>query len=110
MKYKKEGIKNHKVLGMYPVYVNSVYGGREPLKIVGIREDQIELQGDYSGIGADNSAQWFRDQEAFVLREVCEESLKTNGCQVPNVHCCGGGSVVRKHSGANLDSVIETDD
>ena len=45
MKYKKEGIKNHKVLGMYPVYVNSVYGGREPLKIVGIREDQVELQG-----------------------------------------------------------------
>ena len=45
-----------------------------------------------------------------MLREVCEETLKTNGCQVPNVHCCGGGSVVRKHSMANLDSVIETDD
>ena len=110
MKYKKEGIKNHKVLGMYPVYVNSVYGGREPLKIVGIREGQVELQGDYSGIGADSSAEWFNDKEAFVLREVCEKTLETNGCQVPNVHCCGGGSVVRKHSMANLDSVIETDD
>ena len=110
MKYKKEGIKNHKVLGMYPVYVNSVYGGREPLKIVGIREDQVELQGDYSGIGADSSAEWFNDKEVFVLREVCEKTLETNGCQVPNVHCCGGGSVVRKHSMANLDSVIETDD
>lgn len=45
MKYKKEGIKTHKVLGMYPVYVDTVYGGREPLKIVGIRGDQVELQG-----------------------------------------------------------------
>ena len=110
MKYKKEGIKNHKVLGMYPVYVDSVYGSKEPLKIVGIREDQVELQGDYSGIGADSSAEWFKDEEAFVLREVCEETLKTNGCQMPNVHCCGGGSVVRKHNEYNLDNVIETND
>lgn len=36
-------------LGMI-VYHNDVYDGREPLKIVGIRHDELELRGDYSGM------------------------------------------------------------
>lgn len=35
-------------LGM-TVYHIDIYWGREPMKIVGIREKQVELQGDYSG-------------------------------------------------------------
>jgi hypothetical protein len=34
---------------MYPVYVKELYEGREPFKIVGIRQNQVELEGDYSG-------------------------------------------------------------
>jgi hypothetical protein len=31
------------------VYHRNVYDHREPLKIVGIRENELELEGDYSG-------------------------------------------------------------
>ena len=31
------------------VYHRAVYEHREPLKIVGIRQDELELEGDYSG-------------------------------------------------------------
>jgi hypothetical protein len=31
------------------VYHKDVYWGREPMKIVGIREHEIELEGDWSG-------------------------------------------------------------
>lgn len=31
------------------VYHRDVYSHREPLKIVGIRENELELEGDYSG-------------------------------------------------------------
>jgi hypothetical protein len=31
------------------VYHMSVYDGKEPLRVVGIRENQLELEGDYSG-------------------------------------------------------------
>jgi hypothetical protein len=49
MKYKKIPIKGYKVLNMYPVYVEDFYYGHEPFKVVGIRENQVELQGDFSG-------------------------------------------------------------
>jgi len=32
------------------VYHRDVYEHREPLEIVGIRKDQLELEGDYSGM------------------------------------------------------------
>lgn len=35
-------------LGMI-VYHRDVYQCREPLKVVGIKEDEVELEGDYSG-------------------------------------------------------------
>lgn len=31
------------------VYHKSIYDGKEPLKVVGLRESEIELEGDYSG-------------------------------------------------------------
>lgn len=31
------------------VYHKDIYWGREPMKIVGIRETEVELEGDYSG-------------------------------------------------------------
>lgn len=97
-KYKKLPIKGYKVLNMYPVYVEGLYYGHEPFKIVGIREDQVELDGDFSG-GTHNVRQkdWFKDDRCFVISTVCEEQLRAGGCQLPNVHCCGGGTVINKH-------------
>ena len=98
MKYKKTTIKGHKVLNMFPVYVESVYHGQEPFKVVGIRENQVELEGDFSG-GTHNICQkdWFDDDNVFVISTVCEQQLEPNGCQERNVYCCGGGSVINKH-------------
>jgi hypothetical protein len=76
---------------MYPVYVKELYEGREPFKIVGIRQNQVELEGDYSG-GTHNSVgvQWFNKEEVFVVKSICDEQLKPSGCQVHNIYCCGG--------------------
>jgi hypothetical protein len=65
---------------MYPVYVKELYEGREPFKIVGIRQNQVELEGDYSG-GTHNSVgvQWFNKDEVFVVKSICDEQLKPNG-------------------------------
>lgn len=54
-------------LGLYPVYCKKVYKGKEPLKIVGIRENEIELEGDYSG-GTHNVKQrdWFKIEDCFI--------------------------------------------
>lgn len=35
-------------LGMRAFH-EEIYHGKEPMKIVGIRENQVELEGDYSG-------------------------------------------------------------
>jgi hypothetical protein len=98
MKYKKIEITGYDVLNMYPVYVKELYEGREPFKIVGIRQTQVELEGDYSG-GTHNAVgvQWFNKDEVFVVKSICDEQLKHNGCQVHNIYCCGGGSVINKH-------------
>ena len=56
---KKEPLRNRKQLQFDTVvYHSNVYHGEEPLKVVGIRKDQVELQGDYSGVGLDNSSCW----------------------------------------------------
>ncbi len=31
------------------VYHNELYSGKEQMKIVGLRKDQVELEGDFSG-------------------------------------------------------------
>lgn len=41
--------KNEYKLGM-TVYHKNVYNGKEPLEIVGIRNNELELRGDYSGM------------------------------------------------------------
>lgn len=42
------------------VYHTEVYNGNEPLKVVGIRKDQVELYGDYSGgTHGTYASQWF---------------------------------------------------
>lgn len=97
MKYKKLPIKGYDVLNMYPVYVETLYNGHEPFKIVGIRENQVELEGDYSAMNNTIGKQWFDKKEVFIVKEVCDEQLRPNGCQVHNVNCCGGGSVINKH-------------
>jgi hypothetical protein len=76
---------------MYPVYVKELYEGREPFKIVGIRQTQVELEGDYSEVHNAVGTQWFNKEEVFVVKSICDEQLKPNGCQVHNIYCCGGG-------------------
>lgn len=91
--YKKIKLKDVS-LGTYPVYIKSVYNGKEPFKVVGIREKQVELKGDYSGVGMDNSSIWFDKKDCFMIQSVCPETLKPNGCQIHNLFCCGGGDVI----------------
>lgn len=38
----------------------------ETFKIVGIRENELELKGDWSGIGACNSPQWVDKSKVFI--------------------------------------------
>lgn len=106
-KYRKLPAKAYKVLNMYPVYVEDVYWGHEPFKVVGIRENQIELEGDFSG-GTHGVTQrdWFDDSRCFVVTTVCEETLKPKGCQNHNIHCCGGGDVVRNHVPNYWESLV----
>lgn len=70
------------------VYHESIYNGKELMTIVGIREHEVELQGDFSG-GTHNVIEkdWLPLQGLFRLRKVCPEHEKPEGCQLPNVHC-----------------------
>jgi hypothetical protein len=99
MKYRKESIKEYKTLGRYPVYCDEIYHGKEPFRIVGIRENQVEIEGDFSG-GVHNIKQkeWIDDNKVFVVKSVCEEELRYGGCQIYGSNCCGGGDVVTVHT------------
>jgi len=70
------------------VYHDQIYKGEEKMKIVGIRQSEIELEGDYSG-GTHNVVQksWLPIQGAFRLRKQCEQHEKFGTCTLPNVHC-----------------------
>lgn len=74
-------------LGM-KVFHEELYNGKELMEIVGIRKDQVELQGDYSG-GTHNVVQkdWIPVKGLFRLKKVCEQIEKYGTCQLPNVHC-----------------------
>ncbi|MFA6069818.1 MAG: hypothetical protein WC810_14640 [Janthinobacterium sp.] len=74
-------------LGMN-VFHETIYGGNECMKIVGIRADQVELEGDYSG-GTHNVIQsdWLPIKGLFRLRKVCEQVEKYGSCQLHNLHC-----------------------
>ena len=46
----KQHIQNRKQLDFdMTVYHTKIYNGEEPMKVVGIRKDQVELEGDWSG-------------------------------------------------------------
>ena len=74
-------------LGMR-VFHEKIYKGEEAMKVVGIREHQVELEGDYSG-GTHNVLQkdWLPIEGLFRLRKVCEQHQKFGTCMLPNVHC-----------------------
>jgi hypothetical protein len=100
MKFRKKYLsKNEAILGLYPVYADNVYKGKEPFKVVGIRENSLELQGDYSG-GTHTVCQnsWIDISKCFVVMSMCDNQLQPNGCQIHNLFCCGGGSVITEHT------------
>lgn len=74
-------------LGMM-VYHDLIYNGNEKMEIVGIRLNEIELQGDFSG-GTHNVIQkeWMPKNGVFRKRKVCIQHEKYGSCQLPNVHC-----------------------
>ena len=83
---KREQVDNP-VLDMR-VFHETIYNGKEPLKIVGIRKTEVELEGDFSG-GTHNVTQkdWLPLKGTFQVRKVCEEKAKPGGCQLHNIHC-----------------------
>lgn len=74
-------------LGM-KVYHETIYNGKELMTIVGIRETEIELQGDYSG-GTHSVIQkdWQPISGMFGLRKICPEHESGKTCQLHNLHC-----------------------
>lgn len=70
------------------VFHEDIYKGRELMTVVGIRERQVELRGDYSG-GTHNdiSDSWFPIEGLFRLRKVCDQVVKHGSCQLHNLHC-----------------------
>jgi len=70
------------------VYHKDIYEGKEPMKIVGIRKTEVELEGDYSG-GTHNMIQrdWHPIKGLFRLRKVCEQVEKFGRCTLHNLHC-----------------------
>lgn len=74
-------------LGMN-VFHEKIYDGKECMEVVGIRHDEVELQGDYSG-GTHNVNQkdWLPIKGLFRLRKVCNEIVQHGSCQLHNVHC-----------------------
>lgn len=64
-----------------------IYNGNEKFTVVGIRVDQVELEGDYSG-GTHNVVQksWLPLKGAYVLKTVCDQLVDGN-CPHHNIHC-----------------------
>lgn len=56
---RKEPLRNRSQLYFdMVVYHTQVYKGEEPLRVVGIRKDSVELYGDYSGMGNSFGTSW----------------------------------------------------
>jgi hypothetical protein len=74
-------------IGMF-VRHDLIYKGHERMKVVGIRENQVELEGDYSGgIQPSCSKSWFPIKGTFVLRKLCDYHLGGQSCPLHNLHC-----------------------
>lgn len=97
MDYLKVYLK-YPTIGLYPIYSDEIYGGREPMKIVGIRENLVELEGDFSGTYNITGTWWYNTDKCFYIIEQCPEQVKEGRCQAHNLFCCGGGKVLNKHS------------
>jgi len=70
------------------VFHDSIYSGREMMKVVGIRQHEIELEGDYSG-GTNPCVgmEWHSLSGAFVLVKIREQHRDGKTCQLHNLHC-----------------------
>lgn len=65
------------------VYHEDVYDGREPLKIVGIREDELELEGDYSGgTHAVTQKSWLRLSGVTLNKIIVKDLESINGYEI----------------------------
>ena len=74
-------------LGM-KVFHDDLYHGNQLMTIVGVRENSVELEGDYSGgTHAVKQRDWQSIKGTFRLRRVCEQYEKFGICTLPNVHC-----------------------
>ncbi len=70
------------------VFHEDIYDGNESMTVVGIRKEEVELEGDYSGgTHAVNGTSWMPRKGLFRLRKVCENHIDGKGCPLPNVHC-----------------------
>ena len=78
---------NEVELGM-DVFHEKIYNGNECMKVVGIRYEQVELEGDYSG-GTHLITQkdWMPIEGLFRLHKVCGNHENGKSCPLPNVHC-----------------------
>lgn len=65
------------------VYHSEVYNGNEPLTVVGIKKHHVQLKGDYSGIGVDNSSCWLPLDGVLIDKKInkMEEKISTLGEQ-----------------------------
>jgi hypothetical protein len=70
------------------VYHEDLYKGEWKAKVVGIRENEVELYCDMSGgTHGTHGASWFPLSGLFRKRKVCEQHEKFGTCTLPNVHC-----------------------
>lgn len=83
---KREDVKSP-ALGMLAFH-DKIYNGKELMKVVGIRETEVELEGDYSG-GTNNVTQkdWLPIKGLFRLRKICDEYIQHGTCTRHNIHC-----------------------
>jgi hypothetical protein len=83
---KREPLKQP-ALGM-KVFHEEIYNGKECMTIVGIRYDEVELEGDYSG-GTHHTVgkSWFPITGLFRLRKVCTQVVEHGDCPLHNIHC-----------------------
>src|SRR6478735_1693605 len=69
MKYTKVPLKGHVTLDVYPVYIEDVYHGHEPFRIVGIRHNEVELKGDWSGMNMTIGNVWKPISKCFLVKK-----------------------------------------
>lgn len=70
------------------VFCDLVYNGKELMKIVGIRKEEVELEGDFSGgTHAVTQKDWFPLNTIFRLKSICDNKDFQGNCPLHNIHC-----------------------